>query len=292
MSRYREIAKLLVPSIAVAAIRRLQGGGPSTRAAPEWEYVADNWPDNDPRAAGWLHDSIVAAQLKKWTDFERSVRTPRPLGVAHEAQNLSFQDYSAHNTIMCFAYVLARAAHNCDTISILDWGGGLGHYPLIARAILPEVALEYVIHDLPNLCAAGRELCPGVTFSSEERTTFAQRYYLVFASSSLQYAQHWRTQMTMLARASERWLYLTRLPTVSSAPSFVAVQRPGLYGYNTEYIGWVLNRDELYMHARSCNLILEREFLVDERPVIAGAPEQCEYRGLLFRLEGAASSVS
>ncbi len=282
MSRYREIAKSLLPPIAVAAARHLRGGGNQTPATPEWEYVADHWPDNDPRGVGWLHDSIAATQRAKWADFERSVGGPGPLGVAHEASYSSSQDYSAHNTMMSFAYVLARAAHNRDKLSILDWGGGLGHYAMIARAILPEVALDYVVHDLPSLCSAGRELCPDVTFSSEETATFARRYDLVFASSSLQYVPHWRRQMTMLAAASERWLYLTRLPTVSSVPSFVVVQRPGRYGYDTEYIGWVFNRDELYMHARSRNLILDREFLVAERPGIAGAPEQCECRGLLF----------
>jgi putative methyltransferase (TIGR04325 family) len=284
MSRYREIAKSLLPPIAVAVAKHLRRGGNRTPATPEWEYVADNWPDNDPRGVGWLHDSITATQRAKWADFERSMAGPRPLGVAHEARYSSSQDYSAHNTMMSFAYVLARAAHNRDKLSILDWGGGLGHYAIIAGATLPEIALDYVVHDLPSLCSVGPELCPGVTFSSEDTVTFARRYDLVFASGSLQYARHWRRQMTMLASVAERWLYLTRLPTISSVPSFVVVQRPKRYGYDTEYIGWVLNRDELYMHAQSCNLILDREFLVDERPSVAGAPEQCEYRGLLFRL--------
>jgi hypothetical protein len=29
--------------------------------------------------------------------------------------------------------------------------------------------------------------------------------------------------------------------------------------------------------------VLEREFLVDERPQVSGAPEQCDGRGMLFR---------
>ena len=39
--------------------------------------------------------------------------------------------------------------------------------------------------------------------------------------------------------------YVTRLPIALDAPSFVVLQRAGAYGYETEYLGWVVNRDEL-----------------------------------------------
>jgi hypothetical protein len=32
---------------------------------------------------------------------------------------------------------------------------------------------------------------------------------------------------------------------------------------------------------------LDREFLNDERPAVANAPEQCSYRGFLFERSGA-----
>jgi hypothetical protein len=33
----------------------------------------------------------------------------------------------AHNAAMTLGYVLARAASATGTLSVLDWGGGLGH---------------------------------------------------------------------------------------------------------------------------------------------------------------------
>ena len=39
------------------------------------------------------------------------------------------------------------------------------------------------------------------------------------------------------------------------------MQQAHEYGYQTEYISWVINRDELLSHAASLDLMLEREFL-------------------------------
>jgi hypothetical protein len=60
------------------------------------------------------------------------------------------------------------------------------------------------------------------------------------------------------------------------------VQRPREYGYETEYPGWFINRRELLDAAAEAGLEHRREFLIMERPVVPGAPEQCEYRGFLF----------
>jgi hypothetical protein len=61
--------------------------------------------------------------------------------------------------------------------------------------------------------------------------------------------------------------------------------------YGTEYLGWVLNRDELLAAAERTGLRLVREFLLDYRPDVVGAPEQDETRAYLFRApESEASS--
>lgn len=284
--KLKEIARWLLPPIALVAARGLRKGLHAPRHLPEWDYVADQWPESDPREAGWLHDSVVTAQETKWPEFERRLRGPGPLGIAHEAPTLTSHDCSAHNTIMSFAYALARAAHRREALSVLDWGGGIGHYALIARAVMPELAFDYVVHDLPALCAAGQRLLPDVRFSADPEPIFARSYDLVFISASLHYARRWQELLGRLAGAAESWLYLTRLPTVATAPNYVIAQRPTVHGYQTEYISWVLNRAELIAKAQTCGLSLDREFLIDERPTVAGAPEQCEYRGFLFRSAG------
>jgi len=61
------------------------------------------------------------------------------------------------------------------------------------------------------------------------------------------------------------------------------VQRPYRHGYLTEYVSWVLNRQEFLSRAAGLGSALVREILVGEGPVIRGAPERCEFRSFLFR---------
>jgi hypothetical protein len=78
---------------------------------------------------------------------------------------------------------------------------------------------------------------------------------------------------------------VTRLPIVHQAPSYVMVQRPYQYGYNTEYLGWCLNRAEFLQCAQKTGLKLIREFVVEQLPPVHRAPEQPEHWGFLFRKE-------
>jgi putative methyltransferase (TIGR04325 family) len=276
------LIKYLLPPACVDLARaalgsRLLGG---TR---EWEYLPGGWEEHDGRVAGWNVASVAQTQRSKWDEFRRAVQGTGPLGVAHEAARPSAEDYAAHNTVACFGYVLALAARGKDRLSLLDWGGGLGHYAVLARALLPDTALDYHCKDLPLLCRAGREVLPDATFHEDDGAALARRYDLVLASSSLQYSRDWRGTLAGLAAAAAGYLYVTRLPVVRRAPSFVVVQRPHRYGYHTEYLGWFLNREELLGHARGLGVELVREFLIQERPAVPGAPEQPEYRGFLFR---------
>jgi hypothetical protein len=105
----------------------------------------------------------------------------------------------------------------------------------------------------------------------------------VLASSSLQYAPDWRTLLRRLGAATSGLLLVTRLPIALEAPSFVVLQRAEAYGYATEYLGWVISRDELLAEASGAGLVLECELLLDARLSAAGAPEEpIGHRGFLF----------
>ena len=88
---------------------------------------------------GWAHPSIVKKQLEKWPSFLKSVDGTSPLGQSHEGQVNGPADRATHNTIVSFGYALARAAHGRHDLSVLDWGGGLGHYYVYARALMPTL---------------------------------------------------------------------------------------------------------------------------------------------------------
>ena len=225
---------------------------------------------------------MVATQLAGWPAFVQSVEAPAPFGVSNEAVNMTELDFGFHNTVMSFGYVLARTGHGRSRLSILDWGGGIGHYYLYARALLPEVELDYHCRDLPRFATAGRGVLPRATFHDRDETALSQAYDLVLASSSLHYSKDWRADLAKLASVSGGYLYVTRQPFVDTASSFVVVQRPHRYGYLTEYPGWFLNRGEFLTAADELGLELLREFLIAERPVVPGAPEQADYRGFLF----------
>jgi putative methyltransferase (TIGR04325 family) len=242
---------------------------------PEWEYIPDGW---SYATRAWDAEAVADAYERKWADYVKAVQPPRPLGVHHETAEVLTGDPGAHNMLVSFAYVVALAADGRDRLSVLDWGGGFGHYQVLARSVLPRLPFDWHVKETPAVVARGRDLNPEVTFH-DDAAALDRRFDLVVASSSLQYAEDWRALLERLAGASERYLYVARVPIAMQAPSFVVIQRPYVHGYDTEYLGWVLNRDELLSAAPR----LVREFLLDARFSAAGAPESpVDHRSFLF----------
>ncbi|HYB40736.1 MAG TPA: hypothetical protein VEL75_03140 [Candidatus Methylomirabilis sp.] len=259
------------------ARRMLEGETP-----PEWERLEDGWRAPGVRARGWNVESVVATQQAKWPEFLRLVSLPHPLPVHLWAGDLARPTPEANTVLMAYGYALTLAARMRDRLSLLDWGGGLGHYRLISQTLLPGVDIEYHCRDLPLLCKAGRELHSSVTFHEGDETCFARDYDFVLASGSLEYSEDWEDVARRLARAARRHFYVARLPVVHGAPSFTVVQRPYRHGYATEYVSWVLNRQRFLDRLGGLDMTLVREVLLGEGPDIRGAPERCEFRSFLF----------
>lgn len=261
---------------------------PAEPGESEWEYVPEGWERQrrDPNVRGWDVAAIVESYRAKWPSFVRALEGAQPLGVNHEVpagEEVGTDDLAAHNMLISFAYVLALAAQRKERLSMLDWGGGIGHYYAIAKAVLPGVEIDYHCRDVPKLGAAGRELHPEATFSDDD-SCLERRYDLVLASGSLQFSEAWRETLRGLAAATSGYLFATRVPLALRSPSFVVLQRAYAYGYDTEYLGWVLNREELLAAASASGLDLEREFLLMAWLSAAGAPEApTGHRGFLFR---------
>jgi putative methyltransferase (TIGR04325 family) len=254
---------------------------------PEWQCLPEGWRTSDPRVTGWNVDSIVERQRAKWPEVLRLVSDTGPLPVHLWAHDLSRPGAAASTVLMAFGYVLALAAWEKDRVTLLDWGGGVGHYKLVSQALFPHLEIEYHCKDVPLLCKAGRELQPSASFHDDDESCFARDYDLVLASGSLEYVEDWKNVMRRLAGASRHYVYIARLPIVRRTGSFTVIQRPYRHGYATEYVSWILNRQEFLGHADSLRLRLVREILLGDGPVIRGAPEQCEFSGFLFsRAEG------
>lgn len=248
-------------------------------APPEWEYVPEGWRRE---AKGWEVDAVARAYREKWAAYLDAIESPKPLGVYHESPEVSHDDFSAQGMLLSFIYVLGLASRARPRISVLDWGGGLGHYYALSRMLVPGLELDYHVKETPAVVAQGREVLPDVTFHEDE-ACLGRTYDLVFASSSLQYEEDWQALFARLAGAADRYLYVARLPVAVKSDSFVVLQRAHAYGYETEYLGWVVSRPELFERAAAAGLGFLREFLLDARFSAPGAPEDpVEHRSFLF----------
>ena len=241
--------------------------------------------EDEPCSRGWDVEDVALTYAKHWSAFRSAIAAPQPLGVAHElayGRVMSNTSLVAHNTALTLAYVLARATRSADSISVLDWGGGLGYQHAIAQSVLPDVQFDWHTRELPAVCREGRLASPSISFHDSD-DCLERSYDLVLASSSFQYAEDWRAHLVRLSHATRDSLLLTRVPLVESEPTFVVIQRAQPYGYETEYLGWVFNRAELLDDAEAAGLRLVREFFLQEPMEIAGAPEPASHGAFLFR---------
>ena len=283
----KDVMRLLAPPLFLDLGKRLHRKAKyliSNVSDIEFEYIPDGWNyvARYHQAGGWDSVHVLETYKRKWLQFNTKVEGNSPLGFSHEGDLTTNTDLSQHNTIMTFAYSVTLASRNLNTLSILDWGGGIGHYYLLVKSVLPNVVIEYHCKDLPIFTTFGQELFSDQHFYTDN-SCLKRRYDFVMASSSLNYSEDWENVLAALAGASQGYLFVTRLPTVVEAPSFVYIQRPYSFGYNTEYLGWCLNRTTFLTTAQTLDLSLVREFIVSEFPHIHKGPEQPVSRGFLFR---------
>ena len=251
---------------------------------PEWEYVLEGWAveQTDSKIKGWNVEAVLQAYQLRWDAFVHELETTGPYSASPESLSARQTDLVFHNRILIYAYGLSLASRQKKSISMLDWGGGIGHYYLISKALVPDLEVDYYCKDVPLLAAHGQTLFPQAHFYSDEEC-LSRRYDFVLASNSLHYSRDWSSTLAKLAAASEGYLLVTMLPVAHRAPSYVFVQRPYKYGYDTEYLSWCLNRVEFLACAAQSDLELVREFITGMELPIAHAPEPCECMAFLFR---------
>ncbi len=280
----KKLIKYVIPPIILDGVRKLIQQ-PSNNVV-EWEYVQEGWEaqKTDRKIKGWNVNSVLEAYKSSWPEFVQSLNDTTPLGSSKsiESVNSTYYDVISHNTRMSYAYVLGLCAAKNPTITMLDWGGGLGHYYLLSKALFPGLSIEYHCKDVPVITEYGRQLFPENHYYIDN-SCFNRNYDLILASASLQYSQNWAGDLQTLANSTGNYIFITRLPVVLHSDSFVMVQRPYHYNYNTEYLGWCFNRQVFLEQAKLAGLELKREFILGDNIIIKGAPEECEYRGYLFK---------
>lgn len=282
----KQLIRHSLPSALWRVLRGARWRFASRTKSSEWEYVPEGWQaaQGASKIKGWNVQEVLEVYKAKWPAFVHSLQGTAPFGLSPEAISAAEYDLTFHNSIMCYAYALTLASRKKTTIAMLDWGGGIGHYYLISRALVPDLEIDYHCKDVPVLTEHGKALFPQAHFYTDE-TCLARQYDFILAGTSLHYTPDWESLLKKLATSTRGYLLVTGLPVVHQSSSFVFVQRPYAYGYNTEYLGWCLNRQEFLWLAEIAGLELKREFMIGYRPFIHRAPEQCEYHGYLFGRE-------
>lgn len=288
MSVARRLVRSLVPPALLEWVRDVRARLGDTRVLSPFEYAGDAWP-LPVSYKGWDVADVARAYASRWPAFVAAIAPPQPLSVSHETVagvGVDTHDGPAHTALVTFAYVLTRVAGRRAGISLLDWGGALGHYSAVGRSVVPDLAIDYHCRETASVVEVGRWINSDVTFHADD-ACLDRRYDLVLASSSLQYTPDWTALLGRLANAAARFLFVTRLPLVETAPSFVVIQRAHAYGYGTEYPGWFVNRAELLRAVASLpGFTLAREFRQAERVWADGAPEIGVYGGFLLERVG------
>ena len=233
-----------------------------------WPVSTDN---------GWT--DAVSAAVAGYGDGMRRISESSIIGLAPGENAREFSDGSKqlHDRLIQFAFVAARAAQGDDQLRVLDYGGGFGAHAVALSRLVPELAVQYTVAELPIFCRAAREINPTVRFV-EGLAVAGSGYHLVYASSSIQYTENWRELLGSLCGASTRFLFVTRTPFVLEGPPFVTIQR----AYQTEYPGWVFNFNELVAEVGRHDFELNEVFLNGPGLPIRGARKANVHLGLLF----------
>lgn len=207
-----------------------------------------------------------------------------PFGLRRNSDPSCFDAIFNHNSAACWGWVLGRAAAQNTRISVLDWGGALGHYYLWARDLRPDLTLDYTVKEMPLIVEKGAELMPEIPFCGDE--ALERQYDLVLVATSLHYEEEWRALLKRLLGCARKFAFLMRIPIVEAVPSFVQVQRAYVHGYETEYASWCFNRDEFVGAIEECGWRIEREVVTGERIEIKGTSAIADYRGFLVHPVG------
>lgn len=136
--------------------------------ASEMTYLPDGWQHT---TGGWHDAGVVEAQERHWPTLVANLEGPGPLGVSHLPWSATREDRAHHNTMMSYGYVLARASRQRDGLSVLDWGGGAGHYYLYSRALLPDSRSTTTAASCPGSAAWAAVSCRTSSSMTPKTTT-------------------------------------------------------------------------------------------------------------------------
>jgi putative methyltransferase (TIGR04325 family) len=272
--QWRDCIKLFLPPILVKLVRSIK----YSLYKPELSYAPAGWDTALKKSddIGWNSAQAVAIEKQRWESYCKALSGTGPIAFMHEHDNPTELRDGYHHRNITFAYVLALAALKKGRVSILDYGGSLGHNYYFAKAVLPDyIKIDFHCKEVPLMVKAGEQLNKQITWYSDD-SCLDRKYDLVIINGVLQYIKDWRHFLSRLVTCVEGHFFLGHLPLVNVAQGFVVLQRR----YGTEMLYYQFNRNELLTLIDLC---LVREFLTGIQLNIKNAPGQCELRSFLYR---------
>ena len=270
--KLRAFLKLLLPPIFVKLARA------KFFVRSTYHYSPKGWntPISKKNDEGWNSVEAVKIEMDRWEAYCNALQGPGPIGFMHEHNDPTEIKEGYHHRNITFGYVFALAAIKKETISILDYGGSLGHNYFLAKAFLPDkIKINFHCKEVPRLVEIGKKLNPNITWYTDD-DCLKRQYDLIIVNGVLGYIEDWRELLTKIERSVGLYLFLGHVPIVNNSDGFVMLQRR----YKSEMLHYQFNKSEFLS---SLNLPLEREFITGVFPIIKNAPEQCELRSFLFR---------
>jgi putative methyltransferase (TIGR04325 family) len=248
---------------------------------PRLVYSKDGWNTiiNSADAHGWNDKNIVGNKEAAFKQVSELLSSTNKVAFSYESKNLtSDQNLEYHNINMTFAYVLALASRMKTSVSVLDWGSGMGHYYLMAKKFLPDVQIDYHCVEVPEMAKLGKAINNKVSWYADD-SYLNKKYDLVMINASLQYVKEWKEFFKTISPSVSKFLFVTRVPAVQNVKGFVAVQNEN----GIKMLHQQLNASELVEAIENCGFHTTLEFLIGDKPYIKNAPEQCEMKGWLFK---------
>ena len=123
--------------------------------------------EENPAIKGWDVESVLNAYKANWPIFLKNLEGALPIEISPESDSTQRSNLIFHNMLMTYGYVLAYCSRHKSRFSMLDWGGGIGHYYLISQKLLPELNIEYHCKDFPRFAEYGKTLFPEARFYSD-----------------------------------------------------------------------------------------------------------------------------
>jgi putative methyltransferase (TIGR04325 family) len=274
---FKNTLKLILPPVALRPLRFAKDR--LLRPDNTLTYAPEGWDTSLPAGMGQGYDcrEAVENECRDWEPrMEILRRRPLDLTRIFDDRNKTTQRLEDYNNFATFGYVLSLASLERQTLRVLDYGGCLGHYYLIARALLPDVVFDYHCKELPAMANEGKRVNPQVKWHTDD-SCLSRPFDLIMFSIVLTYIRDWKTLLRRASGSTTRYLYIQE-PAIERTPSYLSLQK--FRGAAMLYQSF--NKAELCEAVQSTGLRLIREFWFGEHIAIREAPEQSSYCGWLF----------